>query len=326
MHLCCRLARRFRLHHHAFYTGVFRAPAAIGTVSHCGSGLRIGMPRFIGNFSCGTGLFLRSSTASIPRRDGTDDRLSTSMHVDVLDGDPLLALAAVTVKSLGQRCIGAREFVGLVQALASTFEGLIAKHRAPAALHSGVMDRDQLCAQHPLKLVARLHAFHGSDRCVELAIALLGIAVLHPQRSGNLSDEDPSEILVIGAADQPQRGRFIFYALRRLLCPHSPLRVIFSSSGRSRPPTSSINAGKRRGLGVSCFLEIAGGQPGEGAAVAFPGSSKLVLAPQFCQRKCCAGLDRRAAVSCKLRVLTRYPSQPLSLLFDVGEISPRHSD
>ncbi len=37
-------------------------------------------------------------------------------------------------------------------------------------------------------------------------------------------------------------------------------------------------AGKRRGLGVSCFLEIAGGQPGEGAAVGFPGSSKLLLA------------------------------------------------
>jgi aerobic carbon-monoxide dehydrogenase large subunit len=37
-------------------------------------------------------------------------------------------------------------------------------------------------------------------------------------------------------------------------------------------------AGKKRGLGVSCFLEIAGGQPGEGAAVGFPGSSKLLLA------------------------------------------------
>jgi carbon-monoxide dehydrogenase large subunit len=36
--------------------------------------------------------------------------------------------------------------------------------------------------------------------------------------------------------------------------------------------------GKRRGLGISCFLEIAGGQPGEGAAVAFPGSGKLLLA------------------------------------------------
>jgi len=90
------------------------------------------------------------------------------------------------------------------------------------------MDRDQLCAQHPLKLVARLHAFHGSDRCVELASALLGIAVLHPQRSVNLSDEDPSEILVVGTADQPQRGRLDYFFLRRLLCPHPPLRVMFA--------------------------------------------------------------------------------------------------
>ncbi len=34
----------------------------------------------------------------------------------------------------------------------------------------------------------------------------------------------------------------------------------------------------RLGLGVSCFLEIAGGQPGEGAGIAFPGQSKLLLA------------------------------------------------
>ena len=36
--------------------------------------------------------------------------------------------------------------------------------------------------------------------------------------------------------------------------------------------------GRRRGLGVSCFLEIAGGQPGEGAALEFPGQSRLLLA------------------------------------------------
>src|SRR5262249_6428133 len=40
----------------------------------------------------------------------------------------------------------------------------------------------------------------------------------------------------------------------------------------------SATSGKRRGLGVSCFLEIAGGQPGEGASIGFPGSSKLLLA------------------------------------------------
>jgi carbon-monoxide dehydrogenase large subunit len=41
---------------------------------------------------------------------------------------------------------------------------------------------------------------------------------------------------------------------------------------------ASAAIGKRRGLGVACFLEIAGGQPGEGASVGFPGSSKLLLA------------------------------------------------
>jgi aerobic carbon-monoxide dehydrogenase large subunit len=40
----------------------------------------------------------------------------------------------------------------------------------------------------------------------------------------------------------------------------------------------SAAAGKRRGLGISCFLEIAGGQPGEGAAIAFPGASRLLVA------------------------------------------------
>ena len=37
-------------------------------------------------------------------------------------------------------------------------------------------------------------------------------------------------------------------------------------------------SGRRRGLGVACFLEIAGGQPGEGAGLLFPGASKLLLA------------------------------------------------
>jgi carbon-monoxide dehydrogenase large subunit len=40
----------------------------------------------------------------------------------------------------------------------------------------------------------------------------------------------------------------------------------------------SAAAGKRRGIGLSCFLEIAGGQPGEGAAIGFPGESRLLLA------------------------------------------------
>ncbi len=40
----------------------------------------------------------------------------------------------------------------------------------------------------------------------------------------------------------------------------------------------SERAGRRRGIGVSCFLEHAGGQPGEDAAIGFPGDRGLVLA------------------------------------------------
>jgi len=45
----------------------------------------------------------------------------------------------------------------------------------------------------------------------------------------------------------------------------------------ARRARSAVN-GRRRGLGLSCFLEIAGGQPGEGAAISFPGGSRLLLA------------------------------------------------
>ena len=50
------------------------------------------------------------------------------------------------------------------------------------------------------------------------------------------------------------------------------------TAGFAARKTVSKAAGKRRGIGISGFLEIAGGQPGEGAAVGFPGSSKLLLA------------------------------------------------
>ena len=50
------------------------------------------------------------------------------------------------------------------------------------------------------------------------------------------------------------------------------------AAGFSTRRARSAAAGKRRGLGISCFLEIAGGQPGEGAGISFPGSSRLLLA------------------------------------------------
>jgi len=56
----------------------------------------------MGNFSRCIGLFLRFLTALTPRGDGTYDRLSTGMDIDVLDCDALLTLAAVTVEGFGQ--------------------------------------------------------------------------------------------------------------------------------------------------------------------------------------------------------------------------------
>jgi DDE family transposase len=123
----------------------------------------------MGNLSCcGRGLFLRLLTATGRRGDGTNDRLPTGMDVDVLDCDALLALPAVTVEGVGQRRIGAGELIGLVQVLAPPLEGLLRKHRAPVALHGGVMARDQLCDQHSFKLVAWFHAYHGSNRRIYL--------------------------------------------------------------------------------------------------------------------------------------------------------------
>src|SRR5262249_2689412 len=49
-------------------------------------------------------------------------------------------------------------------------------------------------------------------------------------------------------------------------------------AGFAARKAASEAAGKKRGLGVSCFLEIAGGQPGKGAWVGSPGASKLLRA------------------------------------------------
>ena len=52
--------------------------------------------------------------------------------------------------------------------------------------------------------------------------------------------------------------------------------------GFAKRRAQSARSGKRRGIGISCFLEHAGGQPGDEAAISFPGAGSLVvaLAPQ----------------------------------------------
>jgi len=67
--------------------------------------------RFMGSFSrCASPLL----SAPTSRGDGTYDRLSAGMDVDVLDSDVLLTLAAVTVEGFGQSRVGPGELVRLV--------------------------------------------------------------------------------------------------------------------------------------------------------------------------------------------------------------------
>ena len=157
----------------------------------------------MGNFSRCMGLLLRFLTALTPRSDSTYDRLSTGMDVDVLDGDALLTLAAVTVEGFGQSRVGPAKLICLVQVLAPTFKGLLAKHRTPVALHGGVMGRDQLADQHSLELVARFHADHGGERRLPQLRLLIRVAGLQPQSFDDLISENGGEIVVVGAADRP---------------------------------------------------------------------------------------------------------------------------
>ena len=65
--------------------------------------------RFMGDFSDCIGWFPGLLITPAPGGDGTDDRLGTGMDMDVLDGDALLTLAAVTVEGFGQSRVGSRE-------------------------------------------------------------------------------------------------------------------------------------------------------------------------------------------------------------------------
>src|ERR1700730_3701233 len=98
--------------------------------------------RFMGDFSDCIGWFPGLLITPAPGGDGTDDRLGTGMDMDVLDGDALLTLAAVTVEGFGQSRVGSRELGRLFQVLMPTVEILHPKHRTPVTLHGGVMARD----------------------------------------------------------------------------------------------------------------------------------------------------------------------------------------
>jgi hypothetical protein len=64
--------------------------------------------RFFGNFSCCIGLRLEFLLGSASGGDVTHDCLATGIDGDVLDGNPLLTFAAVTIEGFNQSRVGAR--------------------------------------------------------------------------------------------------------------------------------------------------------------------------------------------------------------------------
>ena len=120
----------------------------------------------------------------------------------------------------------------------------------------------------PYRGAGRPEANYCVERLVDAAARVCGIERLQLRRQNLITpDRMPYKTPVGTTYDSGDFPNLYEDALERADVAHFKARA-----------DASEKAGKRRGLGVSCFLEIAGGQPGEGAAIAFPGQSRLLLA------------------------------------------------
>src|SRR3954453_6040728 len=120
----------------------------------------------------------------------------------------------------------------------------------------------------PYRGAGRPEANYCLERLVDAAARVSGINRLELRRRNLIpTDRMPYQTPVGTSYDSGDFPALFEAALEQADVAHFKTRA-----------ERSMAAGKRRGLGVSCFLEIAGGQPGEGAAVEFPGQSKLLLA------------------------------------------------
>src|SRR5579872_469862 len=119
----------------------------------------------------------------------------------------------------------------------------------------------------PYRGAGRPEANYSLERLVDAAARVSGIGRLQLRRQNLIApDRMPYRTPVGTTYDSGDFPALFEAALQRADIAHFKVRAAASEAG-----------GRRRGLGVSCFLEIAGGQPGEGAALAFPGASRLLL-------------------------------------------------
>ena len=169
--------------------------------------------------------------------DGTDNRLSAGVNMDMLDYDALLTLAAPTIEGFAQSSKRPREFARLVQGFAPTMEVLPVNCGTPVAFHRGVMDRNQLRADHSLQCVSRLHRGHRGERRADL---LIRSGVVRRLGGDDLMDESSGEIRVVRASDRAGNvSRLceprVFDQLTGFLGPRRrSFLLIFASSLRAR--------------------------------------------------------------------------------------------
>ncbi|HXP74508.1 MAG TPA: xanthine dehydrogenase family protein molybdopterin-binding subunit, partial [Stellaceae bacterium] len=120
----------------------------------------------------------------------------------------------------------------------------------------------------PYRGAGRPEANYVLERLVDEAARVSGIDRLSLKRRNLISPERMPYATPFGASfDSGDFGAVLDKAL-----------VLADAAGFPTRRAQSAETGKRRGLGVSCFLEHAGGQPSESAALRFTGDGAVVVA------------------------------------------------
>ncbi|HUK10980.1 MAG TPA: xanthine dehydrogenase family protein molybdopterin-binding subunit [Stellaceae bacterium] len=120
----------------------------------------------------------------------------------------------------------------------------------------------------PYRGAGRPEANYAMERLIEEAARVTGIDSIELRRRNFIPpDRFPYRTALGAVIDGGEFAAMLDEA-----------RHLADTAGFARRRSQSEAAGKRRGLGISCFLEHAGGQPQESAAVRFPGGDTLSLA------------------------------------------------
>jgi aerobic carbon-monoxide dehydrogenase large subunit len=120
----------------------------------------------------------------------------------------------------------------------------------------------------PYRGAGRPEANYALERLVDAAAGVSGIDRLTLRRRNLIPPSMIPYRTPFGASfDSGDFGAVLDKAL-----------TLADTTGFPARRAQSVAAGKLRGLGISCFLEHAGGQPSESAAIRFPGDGSVVVA------------------------------------------------